>query len=443
MPVRTPSGEAARGDGCGTGRRRLGGRRARRIPPPWLPPTFLLRQGLSLVLLAGLTGWTRLPSWIVRYGLKCVPGAAGAVGMGCIGFPNHPVWEVTTECNQECRHCHVSAGRPLPGELDTDQGRRLIDELAAVRAFRMLAYTGGEPLLRKDLFDLLAHSSERGFTNTLATNATLVDRSVARDLRRRGVAIAAVSLDGADPDTHDRRRGRRGSFETALSGMRHLREAGILLHVNITVVEEDLGRLQRLIALGESLGAGIILVYQLVPQGRGRALDGEAFGRDANERLMAFLAEAQRKSSAVLEPVAGPQYWATLLRRAGISGGPLLRAAEKVFHGCCAGRGFVYIKSDGTVWPCAFVPIDCGSVRHSSFLEIWERSPQLAALRCESRSFNERCGGCAYARVCGGCRGRAYARCGNFAGDDPGCFIQPPAKIAARQSPFMEVQDAN
>jgi AdoMet-dependent heme synthase len=389
----------------------------------WWPPTLILRQAVSALYIGALAGWRGLPRWMLTYGIRCLPGAAGSRGMGCIGFPAHPVWEMTTACNLRCIHCHTSGGKPATDELTTDEAKRLLDQLAEVPEFRMMAFTGGEPLVRKDLFELLAYSQALGFTNTMATNATLIDDYVARKLRRFGLAIAAVSLDGFTAEQHDMVRGISGSFEAAIRGMRALRRAGIVLHVNITAMEYNVEQLEELISLVDALGTGILLIYQLVPVGRGRSIREAALDLGANERLIRFMADAQRSTRAIMEPVAGPQYWPFLLQRAHISNGPLLRLAETVFHGCSAGRGFVYVKPNGDVWPCPFIEVSCGNVRETPFRRIWTESQVFEHLRKRETHLKGRCGECEYRRLCGGCRGRTWALTGDYLKEDPSCFI--------------------
>jgi radical SAM protein with 4Fe4S-binding SPASM domain len=400
------------------------GQRPRRtVLPYWWPPTLLLRQIVSALYVGRLAHWQELGSWTRTYALKCIPGAAGSRGMGCIGFPAHPVWEMTAACNLNCIHCHASGGMPAPDELSTTEAKRLLDQLAEVRDFRMMAYTGGEPLMRGDLLELLAYSQALGFSNTMATNATLIDDQTARDLRRYGLVIAAVSLDGFEAETHDYVRGQPGSFDAALRGIRALRRAGILLHINITAMDYNVDQIEPLMALVDELGTGILLMYQLVPVGRGRGIEEAALDLGANERLIRFMAEAQRTTRAIMEPVAGPQYWPFLLQRAGIHGGLRLRLAEKVFHGCSAGRGFVYIKPNGDVWPCPFVEVSCGNVRDTPFRTIWATAPLFEDLRQRATRLQGRCGECEYRTLCGGCRGRAWATSGNYLAEDPSCFI--------------------
>jgi radical SAM protein with 4Fe4S-binding SPASM domain len=403
-----------------------GERPARKVRAYWWPPGLILRQATSALYVGALARWQHMGEWFLKYGFRCLPGAAGSRGMGCIGFPSHPVWEMTTACNLRCIHCHTWGGKRAQDELTTEEGKRLLDQLAEVSEFRMMAFTGGEPLVRDDLFELLAYAQALGFTNTMATNATLIDDQVARRLKRCGMAIAAVSLDGLDAETHDHVRGQAGAFEAALEGMRALRQAGILLHINITAMEHNIDQLETLMARVDELDAGILLIYQLVPVGRGRGIGEEALDLGANERLIRSMARAQRTAHAVMEPVAGPQYWPFLLERSGIEGGPMLRLAETVFHGCSAGRGFVYVKPDGEVWPCPFVEVSCGNVRQTPFHEIWKSSPVFTALRERETRLKGQCGDCTYRKLCGGCRGRAWALTGDYLAEDPSCFIHPP-----------------
>lgn len=395
----------------------------RKVRSYWWPPSLILRQLGSALYVGALARWRELPRWIVTYGVKCIPGAAGSLGQGCIGFPAHPVWEMTAACNLRCIHCHASGGQPAADELTTREAKRLFDQLAEVSEFRMVAFTGGEPLVRDDLFELLAYTQALGFTNTLATNATLIDDEVARDLRRYGVAIGAVSLDGFDAATHDYVRNQPGAFEAALRGIRALCRAGIPLHINITAMEYNMDQLEPLMALVDELGAAILIMYQLVPVGRGRVIESAALDLGANERLIRFMVHAQSVIRAVMEPVAGPQYWSFLLQQAGIKSGPLLRLAEMVFHGCSAGRGFVYIKPNGEVWPCPFIEVSCGNVRETPFSTIWATAPIFEDLRKREERLKGRCGECEYRRLCGGCRGRTLAVTGDYLAEDPSCFI--------------------
>ena len=400
-----------------------GPRPRRRVRPFWWPPTLILRQFLSTLYLGAVTHWRALPSWLLRYGLKCLPGAAGAQGMGCIGFPAHPVWEMTTACNLRCIHCHASGGQSRSDELSTYEAKDLFIQLAEIPDFRMLAFTGGEPLLRGDLFELLAYSQALGFTNTIATNATLITDKIAQKLRHHGVVIAAVSLDAIDPTTHDRIRGVPGAFQAAMKGMVALRRAGILFHINITAMEYNLQQMHALTTLIDKLDSSILLMYQLIPVGRGEGIKSAALNLHSNEQLVHHIAAAQHRSRAVYEPVASPQYWPYLLDRAQITGGIRLMLAKWLFHGCAAGRGFVYIKPNGDIWPCPFIERSCGNIRECTFQSIWTTSSFLAALRDRETTLHGRCGHCRYRQLCGGCRARGWTHTHDYLAEDPFCFL--------------------
>lgn len=387
------------------------------------PPSLVLRQLGSVLYFQHLIRWRHFPAWLFKHSLKSLPVAAGSIGMGCIGFPAHPVWEVTGACNLRCIHCHAASGKPAPDELTTDEGKRLIDALARVDEFRMLVYSGGEPLVRPDLFELLEHSKQAGFINVIATNGTLIDDEVAQRLREAGVAGAAVSLDSSLAAVHNRIRANPTAFERALAGMEAIKRAGILLQVNTTAMEYNFAQLTELIDLADSYDSGIMLMYQLVPVGRGTHIARAALDLQANETLLTYLAEKQPQIATIVEPVAGPQYWPYLLERQGMTSKLALRLAEQVFHGCAAGRGFVYIKANGEVWPCPFVELSAGTVRQQPFDEIWRTGEIFVNLRHREETLKGKCGDCRYRTLCGGCRGRALAYHGDYLQEDPSCFI--------------------
>jgi len=371
-----------------------------------------------------LNRWKRIPHWLMKHGLPSIPVANGALGMGCIGYPGHPVWEVTGACNLHCIHCHAVSGRPSPDELTTDEGKRLIDMIAAESEFRTLVYTGGEPLVRRDIFELLRHSQRAGLSNIIATNGTLIDEETAFKLKDHGVVCNAISLDAADPSIHNRIRNRPDAFELALRAIEATKKAGILLQINTTAMEYNMEDLPNLIDFADRYGAGIMLMYQLVAVGRGEIIETATLKKNANKRLSELIAEKQRECDMIIEPVAGPQYWPHLLEKGDIRGGGRLDLAGMVFHGCAAGRGFVYVKANGDVWPCPFVEVSGGSVREKSFHRIYHESRLFQDLRNREERLKGLCGECRYKTVCGGCRGRAHAYTGDYLAEDPRCFIR-------------------
>lgn len=387
------------------------------------PPTLILKQLTSVVYFNDLIGWNSFPKWFIRHSFGSLPVAAGSIGMGCIGFPAHPAWEVTAACNLRCIHCHAASNIPAKDELTTDEAKRFIDDLAEVDEFRMLVYTGGEPLVRPDLLELLYHSKKAGLANVIATNGTLITEEVAFKLKEAGVVGAAVSLDSSQSVIHNYIRRNDKAFDLAMRGIRAIKKAGILLQINVTAMEYNRSSLDELIELADREGSGIMLMYQLVPVGRGSAIKEATLDVNENESLLTSLALKQKGVSTIIEPVAGPQYWPYLMEQRGRTNGIWLKLAKQVFHGCAAGRGFVYIKANGDVWPCPFVEINAGNVKERPFDKIWREGEIFVNLRNREETLKGNCGECKYRTICGGCRGRALAYHGDYLAEDPSCFL--------------------
>ncbi|HOU57103.1 MAG: radical SAM protein [Syntrophaceae bacterium] len=396
------------------------------------PPSLLFRQLGSALLMGYLTGWRSFPGWLLRHGFSSMPVANGARGMGCIGYPGHPVWEVTGACNLRCIHCHATSGQAAADELSTDEGKKLIDQLAAESEFRTLIYTGGEPLVRPDIFELLRHSQKAGLANIIATNGTLIDEEMAFKLKDHGVVCNAISFDAANPSIHDMVRNKAGSFDLAMRAVVATKKAGILLQINTTAMEYNMPYLPELIDFADSSGAGILLMYQLVAVGRGEKIEKATLKKTANKYLSELISLKQKTAKTIIEPVAGPQYWPFLLEKGGIRGGLPLKLAGQVFHGCSAGRGFVYVKANGDVWPCPFVEVSGGNIRGKSFHDIYTGSTLFNDLRRREEKLKGLCGECPYKTVCGGCRGRAHAYSGDPLAEDPRCFIRERSRPAEK-----------
>ncbi|OGP91019.1 MAG: radical SAM protein [Deltaproteobacteria bacterium RBG_19FT_COMBO_43_11] len=348
--------------------------------------------------------------------------------MGCIGYPGHPVWEVTSACNLKCIHCHAVSDKAHPDELSTDEGKKLIDMLAENNKFRTLIYTGGEPLVRPDIFTLLRHSQQAGLANIIATNGTLINEEMAFKLKEHGVVCNAISIDAANAEIHDFVRNKPGAFELALRAIEATKKAGILLQINTTAMEYNMSHLPELIDFTDNCGAGIMLMYQLVAVGRGGKIEKATLKKTANKYLSELIAQKQQIAKTIIEPVAGPQYWPYILEKKGIRDGLMLKLAGKVFHGCAAGRGFVYIKANGDVWPCPFVEVSGGNIRGMSFDEIYYESEIFHNLRRREEKLKGICGECNYKTVCGGCRGRAHAYSGDYLAEDPRCYLREKTK---------------
>jgi len=391
---------------------------AKKVKPFYNPPTLLAKQALTALYFGTLIQWRKLPHWLLK-GDKTLHIAAGAIGMGCIGFPIHPVWEVTAACNLRCRHCHASGGKPAKGELTTEEGKKLLKNITSVKEFRMVVFTGGEPMIRPDIFELVEYASSLGLEVAIATNGTLITSEVARRLKRIGVCDLAIGIDAAEAQLHDFIRSSPGCFDRTMRGIYATKEAGIGLQLNITVMKYNCHEVPRLLDLADKLDAEIVLLYQMVPQGRG-SKNGLEISVEEYADLMKLVSERQKDCNPIIEPTCAPQYFSYLVsKNSGYLGKKL---APHFFKGCTAGRGLCYVKSDGEVWACPFIPVSAGNVRGISLAEIWNSSPLFQSLR-DRGNLKGKCGACSYKNICGGCRGRAYAHSSDYFAEDPLCLV--------------------
>ncbi len=339
-------------------------------------------------------------------------------------------WETTRRCPMRCRHCRGSARDEVhDGELDADEGKKVIDAVAATGC-RMLIFTGGEPLTRPDLYPLLEHAGARGLRTALAACGPSLDEAAANRLRKAGVARISVSLDGHTAEAHDRFRGVDGAFAATLEGLDNARRAGLPFQVNTTVTRSNVEFLPRILERAIRLGAAAWDVFFLVPVGRGEQLADEALNAEENGIALRWLAEVRERSPIAIQVTCAPQLARVLAES------PTL--PEQSARGCMAGRGFLFISHRGVLQPCGFLDVPCGDLRQAGFnlSELLRASPTLAALR-RTEDLRGACGACRYRSVCGGCRARAKAA-GDMLGPEPTCAGKrgaawlPPHEAAAR-----------
>jgi AdoMet-dependent heme synthase len=391
----------------------------KRVKALYNPPSLLFRQALSLAYHARLTRWAGFPGWMLK-GKKILATAAGATAIGCTGYPYHVVWEVTTRCNLNCIHCYASSVAATEPELSTAEGKKLLDDIARVEEVRMIVITGGEPLLRKDIFELVEYAGKLGFHIIFSTNGTLLTPQMARDLARLGVVNFSISLDGSTAECHESIRRKSGCFQKAIDGVKAAAQTGVCLQVNFTAMRQNLAELPGLIDLSESLNSDIIMVFQTVPPRQDRG--AQELNAEDQAQLIKILAEKQKITRALIMPVCCPEYWPWLIEH---RQGFINRFVQsKALSGCGAGKGFSYIRFNGEVWPCNFIPLSAGNVRQEAFPDIWYNSPLLQEFRVQPKSLKGACGECTYQSICGGCRGRAYAHTQDYFASDPACLLK-------------------
>jgi heme b synthase len=351
-------------------------------------------------------------------------------------------WEITRSCNLSCVHCRAAACRgPYPDELDTDRCLGLLDEIAGF-AQPVVILTGGEPLLRPDVYQIAAYGTALGLRMVLATNGTRVDDAVARRLIGAGIRRVSVSLDGLDAASHDAFRQVPGAFDGALAGIAALRAAGLEFQVNTTVTRENLSQLPGILALAERLGAAAHHIFLLVPTGRGRDLAGQEIDAAAYERTLEWFHDRSGACALQLKATCAPHYFRILRQQRGQArtavaadgnrpgpgpdggAGKDAHPLHAATRGCLGGSSFCFISHTGQVQPCGYLELDCGQVRERGFREIWETSRIFADLRDLNR-YGGKCGRCEFIRVCGGCRARAYEATGDYLAEEPLCAYEP------------------
>ena len=346
------------------------------------------------------------------------------------GNPEIISWNVTLKCPLACPHCYAGAGTEVPGVLSTPEAFGVIDQICTM-GNPVVVLSGGEPLMRRDLFDIARYGSSRGLRMALGTSGYLFVRETARRLKQAGIGAVAVSIDAADPQVHDRFRGRAGSWEHAVRALRFCRDEGIRTRINTTVQSGDIAPIEEIVSLGTRLGVRDYQVFFPVPAGRAQA--GAIAAPAEQERLIGELLHRYGDGPVHVRPTCAPQF----VRIADQLG---IRNAAKD-RGCIAGIRYCRIYADGEVTPCPYLPVTAGNVIETPLIRIWQDSPLFAALRDPDR-LTGRCGRCMYRRSCGGCRARAFGMsaaanglcgglvrpvspAGEICGQDPSCGYEP------------------
>ncbi|MBD5539353.1 MAG: heme b synthase [Desulfovibrio sp.] len=344
-------------------------------------------------------------------------------------------WEVTRSCNLACRHCRAEAHpEPYPGELTTAEAKALIDTFPEV-GDPIVIFTGGDPMMRPDVYELVSHARGLGLNCAFAPNGTLITPENAARLREAGVSRCSISIDGADAASHDAFRGVPGAFEASLRGIEYLKAAGLPFQINTTVTRGNLANFKRIFELCERLGASAWHIFLLVPMGRAAGLADEVITAEEYEDVLHWLYEFRKGTSMHLKATCAPHYYRIMRQRAhaeGKSVTPETFGMDAMTRGCLGGTGFCFISHVGQVQPCGYLELDCGNVRKTPFPKIWRESRYFQEFR-DQAAYEGKCGVCEYHRVCGGCRARAQSMSGNHLGEEPLCSYVPKKLRAAKE----------
>ncbi|MDD4168721.1 MAG: putative heme d1 biosynthesis radical SAM protein NirJ2 [Desulfotomaculaceae bacterium] len=318
-------------------------------------------------------------------------------------------WNTTNNCNMYCRHCYREAGTRLTDELNTAEGLELIDRIDRA-GFKIMIFSGGEPLLRDDIYTLVAGAKERGLRPVLGSNGTLITGAVAGRLKESGAAAIGISLDSMDPASHDDFRAAPGAWQAAVNGMRACQAAGLPFQIHTTVMDWNLPEIEQLTDFAVECGAVGHHIFFLVPTGRAVNIEADSLQAAQYETLLRRLMRKQAEVGIELKPTCAPQFM-RIAAQMGIK--------TRFSKGCLAGSSYCIISPSGIVQPCAYLNIPAGDVRKTPFDEIWRTAAIFHDLRAEE--YRGGCGKCDYKKVCGGCRARAYYYSGDYLAEEPWC----------------------
>jgi radical SAM protein with 4Fe4S-binding SPASM domain len=353
------------------------------------------------------------------------------------------VWDFTHKCNLSCKHCYSNSGVRSETELTTEEALSVVDQLADFGVIA-LAFSGGEPLSRKDFFEVARHAVKRGLYVSVATNGTLLTKETVRKLKQAKINYVEVSIDGATAQTHDSFRGVPGAFDKAVTGLKNCVEADLCACIATTATKGNIEEMPGILTLAEEIGAERFTYFSFIPTGRGKELYDQDLMPEEREKLMLYLLDRMSKGYKVTILTTAPQ----LARVALQCQGPEDEATMSMAHmqtvkvskkavpladfigGCGAGRLYCSLSPQGDVHPCVFFPVKVGNLKKEKFEDIWLNSNLFNALR-DRGNLKGACGKCSYKYICGGCRARANAYNHDFLSSDPGCILAKEAKGAS------------
>ncbi len=322
-------------------------------------------------------------------------------------------WNMTKNCNLYCKHCYRNAGPNFASndELSTDEGKKLIKEIHKA-GFKILIFSGGEPLLRNDLYELTEYASSLGLISGIGTNGTLIDKKVARRLKESKVRAVAISLDSLDEEKHDEFRKVKGSFKKTIEGIKACIEAGLKVQINTTVTKLNYEEITQITDYISSLGGHSHHPFFLVEVGRGKEIGEYGLNKQEYKKIINRILDKQKDTNIELKPTCAPQFMVEAKNK-----GMKMRFSR----GCIAGIKYCCILPNGDVHICPYLPIKVGSVRKQSFDYIWENAEIFNKLR-NYNEYNGNCGKCKNINICGGCRARAFSSSDNYMNEDVFCL---------------------
>ena len=344
--------------------------------------------------------------------------------------PKWIAWEITRRCNLKCVHCRSSSALEIDGHPDFSlaEAKRVMDDIVSY-ANPVVVLSGGEPLLRDDVFDIAKYGTEKGLRMCLATNGALVTEETCVGIKDSGIRMVSLSLDGATAEVHDDFRNQPGAFDGMVNAARLFKASNIPFLINSSFTVRNKDSIPEVYKLAKSLGATAWYMFMIVPTGRGEDIMEELVPQAMYDELLEWHYEMEKNEDDILvRPTCAPSYYRLVLEKKKAHGDDFVRRELKFStgagKGCLAGQVISLIDVDGNVLPCSYFPLAAGNVREQSFKDIWENSKLFHDMR-DFKAYKGRCGKCEYVNVCGGCRARAYAMTGDYMEAEPFCNYNP------------------
>jgi heme b synthase len=344
--------------------------------------------------------------------------------------PKWIAWEITRRCNLKCIHCRSSSEIEVKDHPDfsTQEAFGIIDDIISY-AKPVIVLSGGEPLLRKDVFEIARYGTEKGLRICLATNGTLVTNEICEKIKVSGIKIVSLSLDGSEETVHDNFRNQKGAFAGTINAARLFQKYGIEFIINSSFTKRNQEEIPRIYKLAKELGATAWYMFMIVPTGRGEEIMNELISKEDYEEVLEWHYQMEKGEKEMLvRPTCAPHYYRIVLQKSKEEGTKFNRRTLKFStggaKGCIAGQLIALIDVDGNVLPCSYFPKSAGNIKVQSFKDIWENSELFKELR-DFKKYKGKCGSCEYLSVCGGCRARAYSVYGDYLEEEPFCGYKP------------------
>lgn len=324
-------------------------------------------------------------------------------------------WNSTNQCNLSCPHCYRDAGLNLEKELNTAQAKQMLEQIKAAD-FQLMIFSGGEPLLRTDIFELMTYASNIGLRPVIGTSGGLIDSKTAKKLKKAGVLAAGISLDSVSAKKHNQFRGEAGLFAEVEKGFKELKKVGIPFQTHMTVMDWNLAELEAVIDYSAEIGAKASHLFFMVPTGRAAYIEEKAISKKEYQKAVERIMKKSQEVNIEVKPVCAPQF---------IAVADQMDIKTRFRNGCLAATNYCIISPTGDVQPCAYLDLKVANVKNENFKTIWENNKILNELR--TLAWKGKCSSCKYGSSCRGCRARAYYYSGDYLESDPFCSIENTA----------------